>query len=338
MADGSTVRLRDVSGIEPHVAEALARLGFIHAVQVLGAADVEGAGLDLAQELGISAERLAQVVAAAGRVARLPDSLESGGGGAFGALPPTPALSAEIALLQTSAPAQRAIPPAVSHIAQMPAVRDQGARGACVAFALVAVLEHHLRRQGKSPEPLSEQFVYHAAKQADGAPGSCGTWQVKALQAMARLGACSERLWRYNPTPPCNNNGVEPSAARPDAAVRRCAPVVLGARDVHAARTLLAAGCVLSLSVPVYASWANSLAVRMTGQITMRLASEAAIAGHALCVVGYQDKTEYPGGGYFIVRNSWGPRWAYDSAYGAGYGTIPYAYVANDGWELVGVA
>ena len=49
--------------------------------------------------------------------------------------------------------------------------------------------------------------------------------------------------------------------------------------------------------------------------------------------MGYQDTPSSPGGGYFIVRNDWHTTWAYQSPYGAGYGTIPYQYITNDGWE-----
>jgi hypothetical protein len=56
-------------------------------------------------------------------------------------------------------------------------------------------------------------------------------------------------------------------------------------------------------------------------------------AGHAVCLIGYQDNAQYPGGGYFIVRNSWGLDWASQSPYGPGYGTIPYQYIASENWE-----
>jgi hypothetical protein len=67
----------------------------------------------------------------------------------------------------------------------------------------------------------------------------------------------------------------------------------------------------------------------------MRIGSEASVGGHAMCCVGYQDDANSPGGGFFILRNSWGTGWAYQSPYGAGYGTIPYAYIATQNWEAV---
>ena len=64
----------------------------------------------------------------------------------------------------------------------------------------------------------------------------------------------------------------------------------------------------------------------------MRLGNEAVVGGHAICLAGFQDQGQTPGGGYFILRNSWIP-WAPQSPYGSGYGSIPYQYITNDAWE-----
>ena len=48
--------------------------------------------------------------------------------------------------------------------------------------------------------------------------------------------------------------------------------------------------------------------------------------GHAMLVVGYKDEPMIPGGGYFIVRNSWGENWAALGEY-PGHAKIPYAYI-----------
>ena len=63
--------------------------------------------------------------------------------------------------------------------------------------------------------------------------------------------------------------------------------------------------------IPVYNSWYKSPAVDQTGQITMPLSGEQSVGGHCMCLVGYQDNKAYPGGGYFILRNSWGTSWAF---------------------------
>ena len=43
---------------------------------------------------------------------------------------------------------------------------------------------------------------------------------------------------------------------------------------------------------------------------------------HGLLLVGYEDEAAYAGGGYFIVRNSYGEEWG-----DGGYGKMPYAYL-----------
>ncbi|MEZ4770897.1 MAG: hypothetical protein R2844_21075 [Caldilineales bacterium] len=50
-----------------------------------------------------------------------------------------------------------------------------------------------------------------------------------------------------------------------------------------------------------------------------------------MIMVGYQDDVAVPGGGYFIVRNSWGEGWASDSDLAPGYARLPYKYIADNG-------
>ena len=46
-----------------------------------------------------------------------------------------------------------------------------------------------------------------------------------------------------------------------------------------------------------------------------------------MCMVGYQDDPDVPGGGYFLVRNSWGTTWAGNNVIEPGHARIPYAYL-----------
>ena len=61
----------------------------------------------------------------------------------------------------------------------------------------------------------------------------------------------------------------------------------------------------------------------------MPLANEQTIGGHAMAIAGYQDDPGVPGGGYFMVRNSWGETWAKDSVLGAGYARLPYEFISK---------
>ncbi|HEV3386675.1 MAG TPA: C1 family peptidase, partial [Gemmata sp.] len=57
--------------------------------------------------------------------------------------------------------------------------------------------------------------------------------------------------------------------------------------------------------------------------------------GHSILLVGYEDDASKPGGGVFVFRNSWGPKWGNN-----GYGNMSYAYArtyANDAlWLQLG--
>ena len=99
-------------------------------------------------------------------------------------------------------------------------------------------------------------------------------------------------------------------------------------------RAQLSAGRVVAFSVPVYNSWFRSTYVAYTGDITMPIPGEIRAGGHAMAIIGCLDEPARPeiGGGRFMLRNSWGSAWGINSPHGAGYGTIPYAYIARCRW------
>jgi len=328
--------LAQIAGIPASVVQALTDLYITDAEQLVAVAAVEGAAQPLAEQLWISFEELEAVLEAA-RAVVPPQAIELQPAGeadlSMGAFVPTDEVIAEthgLPMLSTEA-IPVSLPPAVSWVERMPPIRNQAARGTCVAFAVTAMHEHYAGAAGR-PEDFSEQHLYYETKQIDGAPTSCGTWIVKAIRALAQRGQCRESAWAYNPNTPCNNHGALPANARTDGAGFKLGAVAVPAKDVSAIKAALAAGGVVPFSVPVYDSWYRSAATRNTGRLTMRLGSEQAAGGHAMCLVGYQDDEAAPGGGYFILRNSWG-NWAPQSPYGAGYGTIPYQYIATDCWE-----
>ena len=72
---------------------------------------------------------------------------------------------------------------------------------------------------------------------------------------------------------------------------------------------------------------------RETGWWSCPLENDIPTGGHAMLVTGYRDVPEIPGGGYLIVRNSWGSQWAWNYPGHAGYARIPYAYVEHYGYS-----
>ncbi len=309
-------------------ADLLSRLGYDSAEEVYGAAQV--AGHELAKYLGI--DSIAQLMIASASAA--PEAVTHNF--ALGVLLDRVPRLAFAAPMAAESLAQ--LPSHVSLIKQMTAIRDQGGRGTCVAFATIAAFEHYLKGN-KRTDNMSEQFLYWNCKRNDGIPNSDGTWVGVAAPLVHRDGACTEKKWAYNAVfnPSNVGQGPPPAGAVIEAlGFRSPVSTQLAPTDVHAIKAALAKKKPVAFSIPVFNSWYGSRAVRLSGNITMPIPGEAIIGGHAMCFVGYKDDPTAPGGGRLYLRNSWGTAWASASALDGptpGYGTIPYAYIANYGSE-----
>jgi C1A family cysteine protease len=246
----------------------------------------------------------------------------------FGALPVETVASPEDEP-QSFAP----LPPEIDLHDRMPAVRSQGGRGTCVAHATSAVREFLLGEQSRGAD-FSEQFIYWACKQRDGFAGA-GTWIEKGMAVLEELGACPEATWPYNGNAVTGNEGQGPppaSAEREALAFRVTAVTRLNATWVDSLREVLAAGSPIAFSVRVFDSLQRPHTFR-AGDLRLPLPLEASLGGHAMCMVGYVDDPQTPGGGYFIVRNSWGDAFGQEGQIAPGYCRIPYDYLRQHGLE-----
>lgn len=229
-------------------------------------------------------------------------------------------------------PADRAIlPQSMSLLDRLPPLRGQGHRGTCVAFAALAIREC-LEIGAGAPHDLdlSEQYLYWWCKQRDGLEGRSGTYLSLGMRGLAATGAPLESLWPYHAEPTGREDQGPPpvAAANGDPAFRTLETQEFNRIDLTGMKTCLAESRPIAFSLPVYDSWFKSSAMKRWGKITLPLAGEAVREGHALTIVGYQDDAEAPGGGYFLVRNSWQP-WAWEGTWATGYGYIPYAYIVR---------
>jgi C1A family cysteine protease len=163
------------------------------------------------------------------------------------------------------------------------------------------------------------------------------------MDLLQRDGCCLESAWPYNPTIVAGNEGQDPppAGAQTQALLYKVTPYnQLSPTLVQGIKNELIRQRCVAFDIPVFNSWYQSSEVARTGEITMPIPGERRIGGHAMCIVGYQDlgPGDAPGGGRFLIRNSWGTTsWAYQSAYQAGYGTIPYAYIAAYGQEAYSI-
>lgn len=223
------------------------------------------------------------------------------------------------------------LPSEVSLLEIMGPVKDQGGRGTCVAFAWCGLREYWSRAEPR----YSEQFLYWACKQLDGIPGEEGSYIRTGAGVLRELGVCTAPLWPYNPRP--IPGSVDQGPAPQEAVVQASQHALPHQRVVQDVliedfKAVLAGHpggppCPVVFGVLVFPSWMLSSEVARTGKIHMPLPGEFPIGGHAMCAVGYRDDPSAPGGGFLIVRNSWGEGWAADSPFRQGHAMLPYAYV-----------
>lgn len=328
MAEKLGIPLLDIVGFPVDLADRLAELWITTADEFYNAADGDGA-LGLAEHLGISEDNvraLSDLV--------LPDVARRWVGPVefpgLGALDDEP--GADPAEAPAAGPGRGPLPSMVNLIAGMPPVRDQKDRGTCVAFSCTAVREFLLGPDASAAADLSEQFLYWACKERDNWSGE-GTWIKIGMEVLQAKGICPEPVWPYNPRKVAGSEGQGPAPdAAQEAAVdfRISKGELLQARWVDSMKRVLAEGRPIAFAVPVYRYWLTE-PVRSTGDVRMPLANEQSIGGHAMTMVGYEDDASVPGGGYFMIRNSWGEVWASDSALGAGYARLPYEFISKLG-------
>ncbi|HEY52160.1 MAG TPA: C1 family peptidase [Caldilineae bacterium] len=255
-----------------------------------------------------------------------------------GALEPPPAQMRAVEEYETIAYAGE-LPALVDYTASMPAVRNQGVRGTCVAYAAAAVREflevQFLQDGGEQADAtgvdLSEQFIYWWCKEQDHLPHVSGTYPHLGMECLAEVGAPPETIWPYDATPQPGNEGQgPPPAGAEEAAVRyRIKRVIrIDPKDVASIKAALADGKAILFTIPVFNSWFQNRITRRYGKINMPLPGEKSSGAHAMALVGYVDDENAPGGGYFLLRNAWSP-WGYDNPQGEGFGSIPYAFIAT---------
>jgi hypothetical protein len=233
------------------------------------------------------------------------------------------------------------LPHEVRLMDRMPSIKDQGERGTCTAFASVALCEF---AEGCETE-LSPQFLYWASKERDGRPNHEGTYLDTVQSVLYEIGVCEERLWPYNANSEFDDDGIlnagqgpAPEEAVEDAHKHRVSCRALSPKSVREIRKLLASGCPVVVGLTTFQSWTTNPMTAETGRVPMPYMRrggegdwhvlEKPSGGHAMCIVGYVDDSSAAGGGYFIVRNSWGEAWASECEEGAGHALIPYRYVA----------
>lgn len=201
----------------------------------------------------------------------------------------------------------------------LPPVYDQGQLGSCTANAIGAAVDFRRKKQGEIFITPSRLFIYYNERAIEGTIGQDDGAEIRdGIKSVASLGVCPEVEWTYD-------DGPTKFAQRPsvkcfaDALTHKALKYLSVNQSAYSIKSCLdTMGCPVVYGMSVFESF-ESDAVASSGIITMPGHNDAPIGGHAVLIVGYDDKSQM-----FTVRNSWGTNWGQ-----AGYFKIPYAYLLN---------
>ncbi len=202
-------------------------------------------------------------------------------------------------------------------------VRDQGAEGACAAFATVAVYEYFQHRYGiEDNYKMSPAFSYYNARTRDdkAVPGK-GSSISDNIEALFELGLCHDDVWKYT----VENIDEKPSDEAYADAKSQTVVEALNVKieedsddTLRNMKSALCDGLPVLISLKVYDSFSttNGIVPHPTEE---QMASSDKQGRHALVLCGYSDEHKF-----FIARNSWGKKFG-----DKGYCYIPYSYIAD---------
>lgn len=199
----------------------------------------------------------------------------------------------------------------------LPEVRDQGARGTCLAFAVTAAHEKSRSGADSAPEDLSEEGLYWGCKTTDGDWDS-GTTFRSAEAALQRFGQPLGDAWPYDPYRADGPYDRPAADTEPwhRAALRRCEAEGTVIRGHLLAETPVAVGLEL---------FDGFLDPGPGGHIADPAHNEGWLGRHAVVLVGYDAD-------HLLLRNSWGLSWG-----DGGYGWITNSYLAahcDEAWVI----
>lgn len=196
-------------------------------------------------------------------------------------------------------------------------VYDQGKEGSCTANSAMGTNRFFRAVNNLKDFDGSRQFLYRATTQLAGYAGiDEGASISDTIEAEVRYGICHEELWPYA-TPLSKEPSGEAYTDALEHQVLVKAPVE---QTQEALEAVLASQRPLHYGMAVYSSF-ESINTKATGIVTMPLAKERMLGGHALWLFDYDRPRRV-----FYGQNSWGPAWGQNQL---GIYEIPYDYILD---------
>jgi C1A family cysteine protease len=223
-------------------------------------------------------------------------------------------------------------------------IENQGNLGSCTANAGVGVIEYYERKAFGRHMDASRLFLYKVTRNLMKQKGDTGAYLRTTMGAMVLFGVPPENYWAYSDDeqkfdqePPafCYAFALNYQAIK---YFRHDPPGIKVEEVLKKVKSYLALGHPAMFGFTVYNSIEQA---ESNGKIPYPSSKEKIEGGHAIVVVGYDDKMKIKNQyekiettGALLIRNSWGKTWG-----DKGYGWLPYEYVlkglAEDFWSIL---
>ena len=179
---------------------------------------------------------------------------------------------------------------------------DQGQRGTCVAFSVIALLEYYLGYQKR----LSQQFLYACCKCDD---NDSGTQISTAFECVSQNGVCNYDEWPYNKKTEENEAQIEPERLS-EIPVTRFDNIkfrkLYSPKNVDEYKAILS-GATNFCPMPIVIGYAFFPQLNNnTEWIQMPALGQVPDGGHAVLIYAWKNTPGYISKGYFLAQNSWG--------------------------------
>jgi Papain family cysteine protease len=209
---------------------------------------------------------------------------------------------------------------------------DQGEQGSCVAWssAYAARTIMEAASKGVSPEQVkfSPSFLYNNI----GLEGCQGSYIEKAMDFMQQRGAIPMSQFSYDPSDCSRQPDQSLYQQAQQYRIRGYHRLTNGNSEeisVRAVKEHLDKDAPVVIGMMVGQSFMQGMMGEDVWKPASQDASMIGMGGHAMCVVGYNDRAY---GGAFKIMNSWGQRWGKD-----GFAWVRYADFKNYVREAYGM-